>query len=221
MKNVLLSFKRPFITQLNPHVFVRLSFYLKEGLEAMRSEKSSVREVVNFVNSLHLLGAQIGALRECKLSINECFVEQSEAKHFIEVFKQVSELPSHSKDKAHVAEAHQSFMTDHLEPVIIKLMSISMDLLYTDIGDILSELKGILTKRIPASELSTNEQSQLCVIFDNLSHKDSITKLLRGSQEPAYQSELLNVITLLFEFSLAGVLDQISRIKFSAAGRLP
>lgn len=60
------------------------------------------------------------------------------------------------------------------------------------------------------------------MIFDNLSHPDSIRKLLKGQKGKGKEkfADLLSVISLLLEFSLAGMLEQIKRIKFGG-GVLP
>lgn len=99
---------------------------------------------MNFANSLVLVESQILSLRECKLSINDLFTSDAEAKSFVEIFKEVSELPAVAGDEARVHPKHSDFMKKELEALIIRLMSVSMELLYSDISDILSQLKTLL-----------------------------------------------------------------------------
>ena len=132
------------MTQLNSHVFTRLSHNLSDGLKAIKNADASLRDMLNFANSLVLVESQILSLRECKLSINDLFTSEDDAKNFIDIFKEVSELPAVAGDEARVHSKHSDFMKKELEPLIIRLMSVSMELLYSDISDILSQLKSVL-----------------------------------------------------------------------------
>ena len=188
-KNVLAHIRRPFVTQLSRGVFMSLQAAIERGLGAVAA-KQGVRAETSLRHAVEILEAQIVALRECKLGVAD--VVGAEQRKFIDTFAKLQSV----QDEGELGKA------------VLRLMSVSMELLYADVSDILAELKGILGKKVRAGELSTHERQQLCVIFDNLAHRDSIGKLLKAPQ-------LQEILELVLDFSMAGVLEQLSRIHFA------